>query len=234
MYDLAFGIANMQTQKIAVVIGGSGGIGSALMQALSEEGFFAVSVSRSGHIHCDLSSYESIQEAILLICNRFEKIDLLIHAAGIAIYEPLLELKHKTIESGFMINIMAPILITQGLLRKMQHAGALVLTIGSGAGVIPMAGRSMYCATKFGLRGFSLSMSKELQGQFPKFSLLSLGSTFTDFGPLSLEDRERLAKNGKKYLSVEQVVSVCIQIITQDSSKVQDEVELYPEGYGEK
>jgi short-subunit dehydrogenase len=107
---------------------------------------------------------------------------------------------------------------------------SLVLSIGSGAGVIPMRGRAAYCTSKFGLRGLMLTLAEEYQGQEPKFCLITLGSTMTSFGPLSIEEKKEKQKNGSPYFTPEWVADKLVEIIKDDNREV--EYTLYPGDYG--
>ena len=96
-------------------------------------------------------------------------------------------------------------------------------------GKIPSAGRSVYCASKFALRGLSLSLSKEYKGTNIHFVLVTLGSTLTDFGPKTLKEKEEESLKGKAYFTPEGVAKKFIEIVEND--KLEDEIELYPSEY---
>jgi len=112
----------------------------------------------------------------------------------------------------------------------MSHDNTLVLSIGSGAGVIPMRGRSIYCSTKYALRGLSLSFNEEYQDMNPSFCLITLGSTLTAFGPMSLEEKQTAANSGKAYFPVDWVANKLVEIINDTDRE--DEIVLYPSEHG--
>jgi len=215
--------------KTAVVIGSTGGIGSELVQALEHDGFKVLGVSKSGDIKCDLTDLNQTHSAITSIIESTEKIDLLVNAAGIATYKNLIDVTDQDIQDAFMVNTIAPAIFIRELLPKM-NSGSLVLNIGSGAGTIPMRGRTIYCATKYALRGLSLSLNEEYKDKSPKFCLITLGSTLTDFGNMSIEEKKAEFTKGKAYFPVDFVVSKLMEII--HNSKPDNEIVLFPGDYG--
>lgn len=216
--------------KNAVVVGGTGGIGSALVKALKSKGFDVISVSRSGDIVCDLTDYSQINNAIKKVKEKVKTIDLLVNAAGIANYGNLSNTSDEVIQQTYMVNVIAPTIFIRELSPLMSNEGSLVLSLGSGAGTIPMRGRSVYCASKFALRGLSLSLSEEYEGKYPKFCLITLGSTLTDFGPMTLEEKKKEYEKGKAYFPVEWVVDKLMEIIKDENRK--SEIVLFPGDHG--
>lgn len=216
--------------KNAVVIGSTGGIGSALTKALKSDSYNVISVSRTEGIKCDLSDYAQINKAINKVKESVKTIDLLVNVAGVATYKSLTDVSDEEIQNAFMVNVIAPAVFIRELNPLMMHEGSLVLNIGSGAGTIPMRGRSVYCATKFALRGLSLSLSEEYESKYPKFCLITLGSTLTNFGPMSLEEKKKEFEKGKAYFPVEWVINKLIEIIKDDHRET--EVTLFPGDHG--
>ncbi len=216
-------------KKTAVIIGATGGIGSSLVKALSDE-YTVIAVSRSGEFACDLTSYIEINHVISKIKTQVQTIDLLVHAAGIGTYKPILLMTDQDIQAEFMINTIAPAIFSRELVSLMNHDGALVLSLGSGAGVTPMKERSIYCASKFALRGLSLSLRREYADKKPHFCLITLGSTLTNFGSMTVEEKQKAAANGKAYFPVDWLVKELVKII-HDSDR-DDEIELYPSEHG--
>jgi len=215
--------------KTAVVIGSTGGIGSELVKSLKSDGFTVVGVSRSGDIKCDLTKLSEVHSAITSIKESVEQIDLLVNAAGVSAYKNLTEVTDQDIQDAFMVNTIAPAIFIRELLPKMTSNG-LVLNIGSGAGTIPMRGRSVYCATKFALRGLSLSLNEEYKDKSLKFCLITLGSTLTSFGNMSIDEKKAEFAKGKAYFPVDFVVNKLMEIIHDPNPD--HEVVLFPGDYG--
>ncbi len=225
--------------------GASGGIGIALAKSLSESGFRLVMVSRTAdeskklssmfgsdnkYYDCDLSVVDNVKKLGERIKNEIENIHILIHGAGIGVYKSFEEVSDEDWINSFNINITSPFVLTSRLMEKLsRNEDSLVLNIGSGSGVIPMKNRSVYCATKFAMRGWSLSLSKEFTNRFPGFCVVTLGSILTEFGPLTIEDKKSLMQNGKDYLTPEFVAGKITEIINNPNRE--EEYEIYPKGY---
>jgi len=222
-------------QKTILITGGSRGIGRGLAERLVREGAHLILVARSedrlkefvtqyGTKHryyvCDLSDCKQVAKLTESIQKEYATIDMLINVAGIGIYKNLLETSLSDWQSSFDTNVTAPFILTQGLLPLLQKTkDSLVLNIGSGAGNIPMRGRSMYCATKFALRGWTLSLAEEFKDKSPRFFLITLGSTLTSFSGKSVEEKKK-----------EQAANQLIAILKNDNRDT--EITLFPGDFG--
>jgi short-subunit dehydrogenase len=131
------------------------------------------------------------------------------------------------------LNVMVPFLLTKMVLDNLKKSDiGLVMNIGSGAGTMPFKNRSAYCASKYGLRGLSLSLSEEYEGRKPSFCLITLGSTMTTFGGKSIEVQKEKVKNGNAIFPIEWVANKLVEILKDEKRK--DEIVVYPgnEGFG--
>ncbi len=215
--------------KIAIVIGSTGGIGSELVKSLELDGYKVLGVSKSGYIKCNLTELSQIHSAITSIKESAEQIDLLINVAGTATYKNLTDVTDQDMQDAFMVNTIAPAIFIRELLPIMT-SDSLVLNIGSGAGTIPMRGRTIYCATKYALRGLSLSLNEEYKDKSPKFCLITLGSTLTDFGNMSIEEKKAEFSKGKAYFPVDFVINKLMEVIHNPNPE--NEIVLFPGDYG--
>jgi len=232
--------------KIAIITGGSRGIGLALAKELAKEGMELILVAKeesglkeavgklsgNGHVYfaCDLAEIEEVKKLASRIKEKFDRIDVLVNGAGIGVYKPIEEVSYEDWKNSFSIGVDAPYFLTQELLPLLGKSElSLVINIGSGMGVIPAAGRSVYCSMKFALRGMTLSLAEEFKRTKPHFVLLTLGSVLTGFGPLSLAQKKEEALKGKAYLTPQWVSEKIIEII-KDGGK-QTEYTFYPSDY---
>lgn len=228
--------------KTILLTGASKGIGLELSKHLAKEGATLILIGRnfqdkdlSGnhkYIEADLTKPEGIQK----IKNEIKdtKIDVLINMAGIGIYKSLEELTLEDFYLSQQLNVMVPFLLTKTVLEDLKQSEiGLVLNIGSGAGTMPFKNRSAYCASKYALRGMSLSLSEEFQDKKPHFCLITLGSTLTTFAGKSIEEQEEKIKTGNAIFPVEYVAKELVNIIKDENRK--DEIVLYPgdRGFGE-
>lgn len=215
--------------KTILLTGATGGIGSALAKQLTKEGANLMLVSKENGF--DLTKKGEVEKLIDDIKNKYDQLDLIINCAGVGVYKSLTEITLEEWEYSFKLNVEAQFLLIQGLLSLLQKSPeSLLLTIGSGAGVIPMKNRSLYCATKFALRGFILSLAEEFEGKKPKFCLITLGSTLTNFAGIPVEVKMKKFKEGSAYFTPEWVAEKLVEII-KDNNR-QTEIVLYPGDFG--
>lgn len=227
--------------KTILLTGASKGIGLELAKQLDKEGANLILVGRTFQ-NKDLGRNHKYIEADLIKMEdvaKFRKelngikVDVLINTAGVGIYRSLEELTLEDFYYTQQLNLMVPFLLTKAVLDDLKNSDiGLVLNIGSGAGTMPFKNRSAYCASKYGLRGMSLSLSEEFKNRKPTFCLITLGSTKTTFGGKSIEEQERKIANGEAIFPVEWVANKLVEIIKDPNRE--DEIILYPgnEGFG--
>jgi short-subunit dehydrogenase len=162
-----------------LLTGATGGIGRALALSLAEAGAQLVLVARdavaleqlgrtlpcAGAPHrwlaADLTQ-DAARSEVLRFCTEVP-VSILINNAGTSELSFLQDVQPATVERQFALNLTAPVLLTRLLLPKLlTQQSALVLNIGSAFGSIGYPGFSVYCASKFGLRGFSEALRREL------------------------------------------------------------------------
>jgi 3-oxoacyl-[acyl-carrier protein] reductase len=155
--------------KTAVVTGGSGGIGGAIVRALQQAGAAATSLDISpppDHdipwLQCDVRSDESVGSAVQQFLKQNGRLDLVIHAAGISREAVVWKLKVEDWDAVQAVNLRGAFLLlrhTIPLLRQAQ--GGRVVLIGSINGSRGKFGTSAYSASKAGLLGLAKSVARE-------------------------------------------------------------------------
>ena len=163
-------------EKVIVITGGAGGIGSHLAREFSERGAKLVlldlnsarlhnvlnSLTGSGHhsIPLDLTDRNAITAAIDEISTKYGKIDVLIPNAAITTTDRFDERSIDSIEYELDINLRSPLVIIRSsidLLKKSDDP-RIITTVSLG-GIFPLGETPLYTISKFGLRGAMLSMS---------------------------------------------------------------------------
>ena len=184
--------------KVIIVTGGSSGIGKAIVELLFDKGANVVnadiSVSRSRilkvyndcrikkllDVNLDVRDDESWKGLSHAVVNEFGKADVLINCAGVVIPDSLIKESRNLAKDEIDINLMGPVKGTYEFLplflkQKCGH----IINIASLAGIAPIPGESIYSATKFGLRGFSMAMALELRGSGVKVTSFCPDSVVT-------------------------------------------------------
>ena len=101
----------------------------------------------------------SIKNCAKNIVEKFKTIDILINNAGIVVWKQLKEQTFEDIENEVRTNLEGLIKMTKACLPYIKET---IINISSGAGKDAFAGLSTYCATKFGVRGFTQAIAQEL------------------------------------------------------------------------
>jgi short-subunit dehydrogenase len=224
--------------KKIMITGAAKGIGYLITQELRKKGAILVLVDKDqesldqlkseiGQDHsyylCDLSSEVQVISLSVKLREDFESLDVLINNAGIGIYKTIEDLSFDDWVKSFFVNLHSPFLLSKELLPLLKAAErSLIVNIGSVSGVTPMASRLPYNPSKFALRGFSLCLAEDLQNTKVDVTLVTLGSTLTDFGPLSLSEKIILQKEGKKYLRPDTVSNRIVEIMENDERKTEE------------
>lgn len=108
--------------------------------------------------------------------------NVVVHNAGTPAFGALAQQDAAAMQRVLQTNLLAPMLLTRLLLPHLvQQARAQVLCVGSALGRIGLPGYTLYCASKFGLRGFAEALRRELAGTPVRVQYLGPRTTHTDF-----------------------------------------------------
>lgn len=159
--------------KLLIITGASGGLGMELTKLALAQGHTVIGVSRRStlkhenfySLKHDLSRPKGVEAKLERVMEKmnFRKIKsvhLINNAAGIEPVGPVGKLLHEGIEEHLTLNLTTPITLTNYLLKRFK-AKFSVTNIVSGAALRPIAGWSLYCSTKSGLRMFTECLVEE-------------------------------------------------------------------------
>ena len=170
------------TDRVVVVTGGGGGIGSAFARLADARGARLVLVDirpdaaaavvaslpggadRHSMEVGDLTSRADVERILTSIAERHGRIDVLVNNAGMTSADRFDERSVESIELELNVNLYAPLMLTRlavDLLRKSDDP-RVVTTVSLG-GIFPLGETPIYTASKFGLRGAMLSISLDLR-----------------------------------------------------------------------
>lgn len=145
--------------KIYAIVGGSGGIGSKICQALAKEGAIVIPLSKSSRLPLDLTDENSIKNAFSKIFQKFGEIDGLINSAGVLNVAPLHKLTLNDIKSTIDVNLTGLILGCR--LAKIKKDGSIV-NIASSSFARGRPNFATYSATKAAVVNFTQGLAEEL------------------------------------------------------------------------
>ena len=152
---------------VAVVTGGSGGIGLAIMAALAETGATVVSLdlappSSGSWLACDVRDDASVARAVGNVVSTHGRIDIAVHAAGIARDAVVWKLAADDWDLVQEVNLRGAFYLLRHVIPVMRDGGSgRVILIGSINGSRGKFGASAYAASKAGLIGLAKSASRE-------------------------------------------------------------------------
>ncbi len=162
-------------RKIALITGGTRGIGLAIARELQDDYHLIIGgSSESAHdvaaqfpsaqgFVADLANTDGIAAAVVEL--GLESLDVLVHSAGVAAHDPVTETTPKQWKHAFDINLFAVAELTRQLLGALQAAHGTVVTINSGAGYRSSVGFGPYATTKFALRAYTDALREEQRGK---------------------------------------------------------------------
>ena len=115
-------------------------------------------------IPADICDTDDCSRLINQANTQMQGLDILINLAGLQTFKPLSAISSAEIEKQIIVNLRAPILLAREACEiMMQQNSGQIVNIGSTFGSIGFANFSVYSATKFGLRGFSEALRRELK-----------------------------------------------------------------------
>lgn len=170
--------------KVAVVTGGGRGIGKAIAIEFARNGADIVIASRVVKemnetakeiralgrkvltVKTDVTKLSEIRNMVKKTLGEFGKIDILVNNAGILFHGPFDEIKDEQIDATVNVNLIGLMHVTKEVIPQMKKQGdGLIINISSVAGKEGYIDLAVYCATKFGVIGFTESIAGELENE---------------------------------------------------------------------
>ena len=232
-------MASKLAGKIALVTGGSRGIGRAIAEALLEEGAQVAICGRSqesldeavkalsakGQVAgktCDMGRYEEVEALLAFVAERFGGLDALVNNAGVGHFAPVHELTVEQWREVIDTNLSGVFYATKAAVPLMKkRGGGFILNIGSLAGKNPFAAGAAYNASKFGLNGMTEAMMMDLRYENIRVSQIMPGSVETEFRPGG-------ADNADWKLSTREIAEMAVHLIAMPDRNLASQVEMRP------
>ena len=179
--------------KVALVTGGSTGIGRAIAKRLADEGARVFITGRNQAtldeaaaqhesitpIVADVVKTDDVARTIDTVRKEADRLDLLVNNAGIAEFSSLLELDQEHVRRQFEVNVFGLIETTRLAAPELLKTRGSLVSVGSAFSVRPGPGASAYSATKGAVDALTASWAKELGGQGVRFNAIAPGPVET-------------------------------------------------------
>ena len=176
--------------KVVLITGSSQGIGKETALLFAKEGAHVVvtyhlgakkgeevfkecnKITKSLLVRLDVTDEKSIKKCVEEVVDEFGAIDILINNSGVIIWKNFLEQSNKEIDFQIDTNLKGLVKMTKAVLpfMKAQDSG-MIINISSRAGKSGQVDLTTYCGTKFGVRGFTQALAKELPSGIKIFSV---------------------------------------------------------------
>ncbi|MGW4483908.1 SDR family oxidoreductase [Amycolatopsis sp. NPDC004368] len=185
------------TPRVAIVTGGSGGIGAAIAKRLAGDGMkvlvhYSGGRDRADAVVAEIEAAGGVASAgkadvadeheVAALFDQAEKlyggVDVVVHTAGIMPLSPLVDLKLDELDEIHRVNIRGTFVVDQEALRRMRKGGALINTSTS-VTKLQQTGYSAYAASKGAVEAMTLILAREMRGRDITVNTVSPGPTET-------------------------------------------------------
>jgi 3-oxoacyl-[acyl-carrier protein] reductase len=224
---------------IAVVTGAGRGIGRAVAIELGRLGAQVALAARSrteleqtagivgskaSVIPTDVCKKDEIQRLFEQVATDLGPVDILVNAAGLGVFGPVVDFNDEDFEILIQTNLRGIFFTSRFVLPSMiERKRGHIINIASIAGKVGSANRAVYCASKFGVVGFTESLAEEVRQYGIRASVICPGSTDTRFSP-----SETSGKSRERMLRPEDIAHAVGMIVTQEPNSFISEIIMRP------
>jgi 3-oxoacyl-[acyl-carrier protein] reductase len=199
--------------KVALITGGSRGIGAAIALRLAREGAhvaitYSSSADRAAEVvksvaaegvralslQADSADPVALQEAVERTARELGGLDILVNNAGIGLFKPVEQITLEEFDRIVAINVRAVFVATQAALRHLKSGGRIINISSTNAERMPFAGGGIYAMSKSALQGLVHGLSRDLGPRGITINNVQPGPVDTELNPATGEFAEALKK----------------------------------------
>ncbi|MFY9753108.1 MAG: SDR family NAD(P)-dependent oxidoreductase [Candidatus Acidiferrales bacterium] len=226
--------------KVALVTGGSRGIGLAIAARLSALGASVAICARDGarlrvaaaeisaagapaiDIRADVTSETEVAALVRSTENSLGPIEILVNNAGIGYFGSIADASESVWDSVLDTNLKSVFLVSKAVAPGMiARRSGHIINIASLSGKSAFAGGAVYCASKWGLLGFTQCLAEDLRGHGIRVAAICPGTVATEFSPHS-------GKDPCKMLQPDDIAHAVETLVTQAPQSFISEILLRP------
>ncbi|MBX2870841.1 MAG: SDR family oxidoreductase [Saprospiraceae bacterium] len=193
--------------KVAIVTGGTKGIGYAIATAMLQENMKVAITGRSQEaadkaaqalgnadqvigIEADVRNYESQQNAVAKVVEKWGKLDAMIANAGVGHFVDIADMTPQQWQEVIDVNLTGVFFSTKAALPALKESKGYLMTVSSLAGTNFFAKGAAYNASKFGVVGFSQAVMLDVRSAGVKVTTIMPGSVATHFNDHPVTEKE--------------------------------------------
>ncbi|AUS04679.1 SDR family oxidoreductase [Pseudotamlana carrageenivorans] len=233
---------NELKDKVALITGGTKGIGLGIAQALLSQGIHVAITSRSAKaaeetakqlnssatkaraigVKADVRDFESQQNAVRLVLSEFKQLDFVIANAGLGHFASIEELTLEQWQDTIDTNLTGAFYTIKASVEALKKSKGYYISISSLAGANFFAKGAAYNASKFGLTGFTQAVMLDLRQHGVKVSTIMPGSVSTHFNgnePDSSDDWK---------IQIEDIGELVVDLLKMNPRALPSKVEVRP------
>lgn len=234
------------SEKVAIVTGGSQGIGRAVAKAYGREGAQVVVVNASrpqrgeqvakeisaeggaaAAVQADVTSKTEVDALVDYVVEEFGTVDILLHGAGVMINKPLEDYTEGDWDRMIDVNLKGSFLMAQAVVpvMKAKRSGKIIF-IASIAATTAFPNAIPYCASKGGVLMITKALAAEIAKDGINVNAISPGNTATPLNQHLQDDPEfvklleSMTPTGRAYISTEEMTGAAVFLASDEASAV--------------
>ncbi len=226
--------------KTALITGAGRGIGKAIAILFAEQGCDVAVAARSSEeieavaeearaleqsalaLPCDVTDFTQVTASVDTALQHFGHLDILVNNAGYACFKPTMELSVSEWQQTLDVNLTGPFMYTKAVLPSMMaRQSGRIINISSVAGLKPILNQSVYCASKYGLNGFSKALALEMREHGISVHAVCPGAVDTQLAQDAMPERDK-----SDWMQPSDVAQACLYLASLRAGVTVDELSV--------